>query len=1398
MSDLVWNDAPAFWLLWLLPVLVATAIWSHHRVKRAAQQFAGTVMTPRLLPPLSGRGPFTRTALLTGGLLLCIVAAAGPAWGVFYRPAVARGLDLVVALDVSRSMLADDAGDTRLGRAKSAINWLADELAGDRVGLLLFAGQNVQTCPLTLDRGFFHAALNAAGPALVGRGGTKIGPALDEALRMLDTSWDRDKLVLLVTDGGDQESFPKAAADRLREKKVRVITLGLGRADPGAPLILEGKVVRQKDGQPVSARLNDTLLKDLAVATQGMYVPPEAAHRLPELYAEHFGSARRGQNQEVQEKLHREQFQWFLVAGFLLLLCQAGASNYPRRRGTAGTGALAALALCAVVLCTSCSRTGSAIDAALAQLAAGDAEAAEKAFTALHAEHPDEPVIAYDLGCAHEARNRPSEARARYVEALDRGDRALRARVHVNLAMLAVDRLAASAGSDPTAKSGEARDDLRKLAEGALDDLQVARDLDPKLQDVARRQDLLARWLRVIEDAWRSRDRDAERAERDKLKGAAWLGAIASAEEGLLSHLQGEEVLEDVELRQRDLAEELGKAKDHFADQGSELAESFRDEVGKGIDEIAVALQSIAAQLRDAQVDEAGRAIRAAAERLRALWVLWADPGEALQSAAQQQSGFVEELIGLSSMRQGAAGADAEQLAVAARAQEELTDRAKRLQATVVNLGRRVAVEPVDPAWSPLCVERAKARLPEIAEQIGTASTKIASTGPQAVVLSTRARQALQSLALEWQISGLAPTALAERLEQAEIGILRGTDALLVHAPLADGLVQRLGRMLEDFQRSLAWAPLRSEQIDQLARAEYLEPALEKALAHKPDGSAPPDQKAEAERRERLHSLIAAVRDALVRAKDALGSAPSTQATDAMQQARMTLRTLALAESDFESVLRRAAHEQSTLAAASEGAAATEAKDDALAGLALAHRVACREQGVTGELVAVLATSLAAETARLDAPAASSEDPKAKPSAADEEERKARHAAMQALGALLTPADEAIRKASTELGSDEAEGTDAQKRLAAAAPEQRRAADLLERALKQLEDARLPLTELATRVADAEARLLTIARELKAGRESKGKNDQPLSWQDLHAAQAEVGGYVARMPAALQRELDQAKAQREQQQQQQGGATPAPAVPETESEEEKELHSMVEAVVGTHAASMDALDGKDAARDVAAVENALAAGRELWAKLGDFQKLLKSAVDEEADLMARSRAFAQQSPAADRPPSASADQSRTGALIPPLLDKLAVLEQQAAQTEAAPKQGGADPSQGQSPPANTGVSKETIELARKNLPAARTAIDQAVHHLDSAAFNDAGDRQEEAHRLLKEILDKLQQDQQKQQQDQQQQQQQQQQAQQQPQQAMSKDELARLLQAVRERNKRENKPSPHTAVQEDW
>ncbi|MEM7200053.1 MAG: VWA domain-containing protein [Planctomycetota bacterium] len=1430
-DEIVWRNGAAFWLLWILPVLAGLAVLAHRGVRQAARRFAGAVMTPRLLPPLDASGPLGKTALLTGGIALAVVAAARPAWDVYYLQTGARGLDLVVALDVSRSMLADDRGDSRLGRAKSAISWLVQELPGDRAGLLLFAGTTTRACPLTLDRGFFETSLRAANPDSVGRGGTKIGPALEDALRMLDTSWDRDKLVLLVTDGGDQESFPKTAAEALRKKNVRVLSLGLGQAEEGAPLVLDGQIVRRKDGQPVMARLNDGLLKELAVDTQGMYVPPEEAHRLAALYRENFGHLRRGQNQELQEKHYREKYQWFLIAGLVLLLLQAGRSGYRRRRagdgqqGAGVAGAAAALPLALLFALGACGDT-SRVQAALDQLGRGEAENAEQALLELADELPDEPVVAYDLACAHQMRERRREARRRYVDVLERGDKKLRARAHTNLAMLAVGELRARAGDDPAGLETTARGQVQQLAEQALDELQRARNLDPKLDEATRRQDLLARWLRVTEASWRERDRQAAREARAQKSGAGYLRALIDAQRELVRNLAGGEMLEDLELVQRDLLEELPATKDHFADEGAALAEAFHEEVASGLDDAAQHMTAALDLLQAAQPDGAAAAMTRAAAAMVTQWVLWADLGAGIADVATAQEQFVAGLR-QQLARSVQPGADDEAIAAAlavavARERELLRERGEQAAAAAGNLARRLEPQHAVESWSPIFVRRAAERFPDLLQRIERSIARLDAKGPQAVIAAEQAARTLRGLALEWELAGMEVGPLAERFETEQAELVRSAAGVQLGEERRErpsGLLAKLRDAGSGLLRSIAWSPLRGAQSEQADRTEYLRAAWERkeaaeaaqaAAAHQgtpagggdspppgDQGAPPVEDPAVAEQSEArkawMDASLGRVREAMTRAYGAMAAGPEPEAIAAMHEARAAVREVWTSLAEFDALLRRAASEQEPLAATSEQMAEM-ATDDDPAGLTAQLRFALgdstRQQELTARLVQLLRAGLTGRVRQLEEQL---EAAKAEASAApqiDVEELENELEVSRTLDELLSPAADAALGAATALRQEPAptEMAALQERLADAAPDQRQAADLLAEALQRLAEAGLPLAELARRIMEGETQLLTAARELAAERTPTLNSGESIAWPDLKEAQDSAGAYVDRLARALERELAQAA----QAQQQAPGAGP---VPSSIGEAEAALRAQVDDVEASYRESLKwlAKEGEEA-QSLDFIGATLDASRGLWAGVAKFEDVLERAVGEESALKPRTEAMARETQAADAGGGAAAaeDQARTRAMIPALQEHVAAMKQQQAEQANAAPPNGSPPNGAAPPPAAGGLSPEVIELAERNLPAADAAMAEAETQLGAASWNDALDRIEEAERLLQEILDALR-DQQDE--DQEQDQQQQQQQQQQP----SPEELERRRRAVEERNlQQQQRHRQRTPVEEDW
>jgi hypothetical protein len=1068
---------------------------------------------------------------------------------------------------------------------------------------------------------------------------------------------------------------------------------------------------------------------------------------------------------------------------------------------------LAALVLCALVALPACSAEADAVEVALRQLAEGEAEAAERGLTELFAAAPDDPVLAYDLGCAHQARGRIREARARYADVLARGDRRLRARAHTNLAMLAVDQLAARVGGEPADLKAERRDEVRRLADQALDELQRARDLDPGLAEVVRRQDLLARWQRLVEDAWRERDRAAERDARAALDGAAFLGAWLEAERGLVARLAEGELLEDLELRQRDLRDELPRAGELAAAAETGPAEAFRVEVGAAVEAAGPELAAILGLLRDGRVDEAATAIQAAADALTAAFVLWTDPGAALGLAAREQAAFVAALQQRTFAR--AADPDGAGLAVRERGRADLATRERQIARWAGNLARRLAPEHADPAWSPRFVARALAKLPEITASLQLAAERIEVQGPQALLAATRAAQGLQSLALDWQLAGMEAAALAARLEAEQLRLTRAADALAEDEPAAAEVLERLRRMAEGVARSIAWNPLRSDQADQRARIGFVAEAVERALAPPAEPSGPTagdpaadpaaEQRAAEERAQRravLEPLVEAARLAFDAAAAAAEEGPGPATVAAMHSARTAVRRLALALGAFDALVERAAGEQQALAAAGEAVAA---EPDA-APSAARYRDARREQDLTGALVQQLDRAVEAEREALERPVAAGPggEPPAAETAADRDERAARFEVIGAVADLLTQAAEAATAARDALPA--AVDGDPARRAAtvAAAPHQRRAADLLADALRQLREAQLSLLELTTRVLDGETAIVAAARELAAGRAPADPSGSDLGWPRLLAGQREAGSYVARMPAALDREFPAEAAEP-------GGAQAQPA-PQGGAGAREVLGPLVEAVAATQAAALGALGAEPPAEPVRRSEDVLDAARALWRELAEFQALLERAVAEEEQLVGRSQPFVATAPSPDRLAAAVGDQRRTRSLVPALQARLeeAAAEQAAQQAQQQAQQ---PTSAGPGPGAAAGgLSEEVVALARENLPAAEQAMTEAEAHLEARAWNDALDRQDEALRLLREILDALEDQQQEDQQDQQQEDQQQeeqqqdqeQDAQQQEQQPSSPEELQRLLQAVRERNQRRPEPISRTPVQEDW
>lgn len=268
----------------------------------------------------------TAIGLLLVCLLIAVIALMRPQ-GRFQRTDVSTiGAQIMVCLDVSRSMLAEDSKPNRLERAKAEIVDLLSLLDGDQVGLTAFAGNAAVMCPMTTDFGFLRLLMREIGVHSVGRGGTKLAEPIKKAIEGFGQASDISRIVLLITDGEDQDSFPLEAAKQARERGIRIITVGFGDENGSSIEITNPETgatdfVRDESGNKVISKLDGDLLRQIALETEGVYIPAGTGSLdLESIYKEHISKLVRANIGEKQELIRTEFFQIPVAFSLLFLL----------------------------------------------------------------------------------------------------------------------------------------------------------------------------------------------------------------------------------------------------------------------------------------------------------------------------------------------------------------------------------------------------------------------------------------------------------------------------------------------------------------------------------------------------------------------------------------------------------------------------------------------------------------------------------------------------------------------------------------------------------------------------------------------------------------------------------------------------------------------------------------------------------------------------------------------------------------------------------------------------------------------------------------------------------------------------------------------------------------------
>ena len=258
-------------LLLLIPLFfVAYAVMRHFRKKRI-RKFGDGTLVKELMPSVSSSKGWVRLTIFSLAFLFFVLGLSRPQIGARLKERNTKGVEIMIALDVSNSMMAEDYSPNRLERAKLAISSLVDKLRDDRIGLVVFAGTSFVQLPVTTDYTSAKMFLNSINTESVPIQGTALGEAITTCIRSFSTQSERSRAIIVITDGENHEDDPVAAAKQAAEMGIKVFTIGVGSAE-GKPVPYKGELLKDRDGNIVVSRLDEKVLRDIASAGNGAYV----------------------------------------------------------------------------------------------------------------------------------------------------------------------------------------------------------------------------------------------------------------------------------------------------------------------------------------------------------------------------------------------------------------------------------------------------------------------------------------------------------------------------------------------------------------------------------------------------------------------------------------------------------------------------------------------------------------------------------------------------------------------------------------------------------------------------------------------------------------------------------------------------------------------------------------------------------------------------------------------------------------------------------------------------------------------------------------------------------------------------------------------------------------------
>ena len=312
------------WWLVAIPVFVIAYIVYTKRKQRQLREFGDQELMAQLMPDASKSRPIWKFSLMMIALVLLIIAAARPQYGQKENSIKRQGIEVMVALDISNSMLAEDVAPNRLDRAKQMLSKMIDNMVDDKVGLVVFAGDAFTQLPITCDYVSAKMFLNTITPSLIPTQGTAIGSALQTAITSFGSQEsDAGRAIILITDGENHEDDAIAAAKKAQELGMQVFVIGIGKPE-GAPIPKPGTndYFKDRSGQVVVSKLNEDMCQQIAQAGNGVYVRCDNTNTAMRALQQDLDRIATAELETTVYADYNEQYQSFALIALLLLLIE--------------------------------------------------------------------------------------------------------------------------------------------------------------------------------------------------------------------------------------------------------------------------------------------------------------------------------------------------------------------------------------------------------------------------------------------------------------------------------------------------------------------------------------------------------------------------------------------------------------------------------------------------------------------------------------------------------------------------------------------------------------------------------------------------------------------------------------------------------------------------------------------------------------------------------------------------------------------------------------------------------------------------------------------------------------------------------------------------------------------